>query len=165
MYGFTGAVIGKMPCLEISASVTAFGRNMIDHTKCERSPHNECAIVLTPHGPQCPLSYLHVKTDTSTLHTLHQRRVDGPENTSHCPAESSPVPCNLATDSCSCQKPEWIKLLFCGPKHTTRQWHCCCSCATPSWQHDCGHGCSDDQHYCCVMCAVMRCGAGKPSHV
>ncbi|KAK9916868.1 hypothetical protein WJX75_008145 [Coccomyxa subellipsoidea] len=33
VYGFTGAVIGKMPCLEISASVTAFGRNMIDHTK------------------------------------------------------------------------------------------------------------------------------------
>ena len=34
MYGFTGAVVGKMPCLEISSSVTAFGRDMIDHTKC-----------------------------------------------------------------------------------------------------------------------------------
>lgn len=33
VYGFTGAVIGKLPCLEISSSVTAFGRNMIDHTK------------------------------------------------------------------------------------------------------------------------------------
>jgi len=33
VYGFTGAMVGKMPCLEISASVTAFGRQMIDHTK------------------------------------------------------------------------------------------------------------------------------------
>ena len=33
VYGFTGAVIGKMPCLEISSSTTAFGREMIDHTK------------------------------------------------------------------------------------------------------------------------------------
>jgi len=33
VYGFTGATVGKMPCLEISASVTAFGREMIEHTK------------------------------------------------------------------------------------------------------------------------------------
>eukprot|EP00884_Botryococcus_braunii_P008677 jgi/Botrbrau1/17810/Bobra.0127s0057.1 len=33
VYGFTGATIGKMPCLEISSSVTAFGREMIEHTK------------------------------------------------------------------------------------------------------------------------------------
>merc|ERR1719335_1364615 len=33
VYGFTGATVGQMPCLEISASVTAFGRQMIDHTK------------------------------------------------------------------------------------------------------------------------------------
>jgi DNA polymerase delta subunit 1 len=33
VYGFTGATVGKMPCLEISASVTAFGRDMIEHTK------------------------------------------------------------------------------------------------------------------------------------
>ncbi|UPQ97335.1 catalytic subunit of DNA polymerase delta [Chloropicon primus] len=33
VYGFTGATVGKMPCLEISASVTAFGREMIMHTK------------------------------------------------------------------------------------------------------------------------------------
>lgn len=33
MYGFTGATVGKMPCLEISSSVTAFGRDMIMHTK------------------------------------------------------------------------------------------------------------------------------------
>ena len=33
VYGFTGAVIGKMPCLEISSSTTAYGREMIEHTK------------------------------------------------------------------------------------------------------------------------------------
>ncbi|KAL0028520.1 hypothetical protein WJX77_011509 [Trebouxia sp. C0004] len=33
VYGFTGATVGKMPCLEISASTTAYGREMIDHTK------------------------------------------------------------------------------------------------------------------------------------
>jgi len=33
VYGFTGATVGQLPCLEISASVTAFGRQMIDHTK------------------------------------------------------------------------------------------------------------------------------------
>ena len=33
VYGFTGATVGKMPCLEISAAVTAFGRGMIEHTK------------------------------------------------------------------------------------------------------------------------------------
>lgn len=33
VYGFTGATVGKLPCLEISGSVTAFGRDMIQHTK------------------------------------------------------------------------------------------------------------------------------------
>ena len=33
VYGFTGAVVGKLPCLEISASVTAYGRQMIENTK------------------------------------------------------------------------------------------------------------------------------------
>ena len=33
VYGFTGAQLGKLPCLEISASVTSFGRLMIEHTK------------------------------------------------------------------------------------------------------------------------------------
>ena len=33
VYGFTGAQVGKLPCLEISGSVTAFGRLMIDQTK------------------------------------------------------------------------------------------------------------------------------------
>ncbi|KAK9824535.1 hypothetical protein WJX72_011160 [[Myrmecia] bisecta] len=33
VYGFTGATIGKMPCLEISSSTTAYGREMIMHTR------------------------------------------------------------------------------------------------------------------------------------
>lgn len=33
VYGFTGATAGRLPCLEISSSVTGFGRQMIDHTK------------------------------------------------------------------------------------------------------------------------------------
>ena len=33
VYGFTGATVGKLPCLEISSSVTAYGRKMIMETK------------------------------------------------------------------------------------------------------------------------------------
>uniref|UniRef100_A0A3P8TGI9 DNA polymerase n=1 Tax=Amphiprion percula TaxID=161767 RepID=A0A3P8TGI9_AMPPE len=33
VYGFTGAQVGKLPCLEISQSVTGFGRQMIETTK------------------------------------------------------------------------------------------------------------------------------------
>ena len=29
VYGYTGATVGHLPCLEISSSVTAFGRQMI----------------------------------------------------------------------------------------------------------------------------------------
>lgn len=35
VYGFTGATIGKLPCLPISTSVTAYGRQMIETTKRE----------------------------------------------------------------------------------------------------------------------------------
>ncbi|KAJ6581215.1 DNA polymerase family B-domain-containing protein [Mycena capillaripes] len=35
VYGFTGATVGKLPCLEISSSVTAYGRQMIEKTKQE----------------------------------------------------------------------------------------------------------------------------------
>lgn len=35
VYGFTGAQVGKLPCLEISGSVTAYGRTMIEFTKSE----------------------------------------------------------------------------------------------------------------------------------
>jgi len=33
VYGFTGAQVGQLPCLEIASSVTAYGRNMIFKTK------------------------------------------------------------------------------------------------------------------------------------
>jgi DNA polymerase delta subunit 1 len=33
VYGFTGATIGQLPCLEISSSATSFGRQMIEQTK------------------------------------------------------------------------------------------------------------------------------------
>lgn len=33
VYGFTGATVGQLPCLEISSSVTSYGREMIEHTK------------------------------------------------------------------------------------------------------------------------------------
>jgi len=35
VYGFTGAAVGKLPCMEISASTTAFGREMIELTRAE----------------------------------------------------------------------------------------------------------------------------------
>jgi len=35
VYGFTGAQVGKLPCLEISTSVTSYGRTMIERTKQE----------------------------------------------------------------------------------------------------------------------------------
>jgi DNA polymerase delta subunit 1 len=36
VYGFTGATVGKLPCLQVSQSVTAFGRQMIEFTKSVR---------------------------------------------------------------------------------------------------------------------------------
>jgi DNA polymerase delta subunit 1 len=38
VYGFTGATVGELPCLQISASVTAFGREMIEKTKQVGAP-------------------------------------------------------------------------------------------------------------------------------
>lgn len=35
VYGFTGATVGKLPCLAISSSVTSYGRQMIEKTKQE----------------------------------------------------------------------------------------------------------------------------------
>ena len=35
VYGFTGATVGKLPCLPISSSTTAYGREMIEKTKAE----------------------------------------------------------------------------------------------------------------------------------
>lgn len=39
VYGFTGAVTGFLPCLDISRSITAYGRAMIDHTKAVVEEH------------------------------------------------------------------------------------------------------------------------------
>lgn len=39
VYGFTGATVGKMCCLAISGTVTAYGRNMIEHTKSVVESH------------------------------------------------------------------------------------------------------------------------------
>jgi DNA polymerase delta subunit 1 len=33
VYGFTGAQVGQLPCLEIASSVTAYGRQMIEKTR------------------------------------------------------------------------------------------------------------------------------------
>lgn len=41
VYGFTGATIGKLPCLPISSSVTAYGRQMIEKTK-------QVGLIFTP---------------------------------------------------------------------------------------------------------------------
>lgn len=37
VYGFTGATVGQLPCIPISSSVTAFGREMIEQTKVRMS--------------------------------------------------------------------------------------------------------------------------------
>ncbi|KAI8336982.1 DNA polymerase family B-domain-containing protein [Chlamydoabsidia padenii] len=39
VYGFTGATVGKLPCLQISSSVTAYGREMIFKTKATVESH------------------------------------------------------------------------------------------------------------------------------
>ncbi|XP_034948742.1 DNA polymerase delta catalytic subunit [Chelonus insularis] len=43
VYGFTGAQMGKLPCLEISSSVTSYGRVMIEKTKQEVEDHYRIA--------------------------------------------------------------------------------------------------------------------------
>ncbi|KAI0044763.1 hypothetical protein FA95DRAFT_1597235 [Auriscalpium vulgare] len=43
VYGFTGATIGKLPCLPISSSVTSYGRQMIEKTKAEVEAHYSIA--------------------------------------------------------------------------------------------------------------------------
>ena len=45
IYGFTGAVVGVLPCLEISQSVTGCGREMIEQTQNYARDHFSCEIV------------------------------------------------------------------------------------------------------------------------
>lgn len=59
VYGFTGATVGQLPCLAISSSVTAIGREMIERTKegVERmyTVANGCARQAgTPQGHRPP---------------------------------------------------------------------------------------------------------------
>jgi len=45
IYGFTGAVVGALPCLEISQAVTGCGRQMIEQTQNYAKEHFNCEIV------------------------------------------------------------------------------------------------------------------------
>jgi DNA polymerase delta subunit 1 len=45
IYGFSGAVVGALPCLEISQSVTGCGRQMIEQTQNYAKNHFQCEIV------------------------------------------------------------------------------------------------------------------------
>jgi DNA polymerase delta subunit 1 len=45
IYGFTGAVVGALPCLEISQAVTGCGRKMIQETQDYAKNHFQCEIV------------------------------------------------------------------------------------------------------------------------
>ncbi|KAI0559908.1 DNA-directed DNA polymerase [Gracilaria domingensis] len=46
VYGFTGASVGKLPCMDISASTTAYGRQMIESTKAEVEKRYKEATVI-----------------------------------------------------------------------------------------------------------------------
>ncbi|CDF40454.1 unnamed protein product [Chondrus crispus] len=46
VYGFTGASVGKLPCMDISASTTAYGRQMIDNTRLEVEKRYKGATVI-----------------------------------------------------------------------------------------------------------------------
>ncbi|CAN8076161.1 unnamed protein product [Agarophyton chilense] len=46
VYGFTGASLGKLPCMDISASTTAYGRQMIESTKAEVEKRYKGATVI-----------------------------------------------------------------------------------------------------------------------
>ncbi|CAI4231555.1 unnamed protein product [Auanema sp. JU1783] len=63
VYGFTGATVGKLPCLEISQSVTAFGREMIDLTKNEvEKRYTQGAL-----DGKCPVNAQVVYGDTDSV--------------------------------------------------------------------------------------------------
>jgi len=53
VYGFTGATVGKLPCLEISQSVTAFGRQMIERTKQVGRTRPTLRLAPTYHSSNC----------------------------------------------------------------------------------------------------------------
>lgn len=45
VYGFTGATVGQLPCLEISSSVTSFGRCMIEKTREIVNKKFDCDVI------------------------------------------------------------------------------------------------------------------------
>ena len=57
VYGFTGAQVGKLPCLEISQSVTAFGRLMIEQTKQYVEEHYTIANGYEHNAKVCGYEY------------------------------------------------------------------------------------------------------------
>ncbi len=68
VYGFTGATVGQLPCLAISSSVTAFGRQMIERTKAvveekftiaNGYQHNADVVYGTCDGSRSAFPYLH----------------------------------------------------------------------------------------------------------
>ena len=52
VYGFTGATVGNLPCLEIAATVTAFGRQMIQSTEIPQVFFSYSLLVLESVGTQ-----------------------------------------------------------------------------------------------------------------
>ncbi len=66
VYGFTGATKGQLACIEISASVTSFGREMIETTKKVR-PHLHATLtlahpltVIQKHNSNCVITSTHL---------------------------------------------------------------------------------------------------------
>lgn len=70
VYGFTGATVGKLCCLEISGSVTAYGRRMIEHTKNSVEAHYTRA-----NGYEADCSVIYGDTD-SVMVNFKVRPVD-----------------------------------------------------------------------------------------
>jgi len=62
VYGFTGATIGKLPCLAISSSVTSYGRQMIETTKTVRVIPSDSVSHL--------MKYMHRKWKRSTPYLM-----------------------------------------------------------------------------------------------
>ncbi|GIL73849.1 hypothetical protein Vretimale_5040 [Volvox reticuliferus] len=63
VYGFTGATVGKMPCLAISASVTSYGREMIMKTRALVQEHYTRA-----NGYETDCEVIYGDTDSVMVH-------------------------------------------------------------------------------------------------
>ena len=57
VYGFTGASLGKLPCTEISQSVTSYGRAMIEMTKSEVEGNAFCFLLMNSLSMYFTLAY------------------------------------------------------------------------------------------------------------